>query len=61
MIIVLEKGHLVECGPPHQLLKNPAGTFSRFVRETGAESAAQLVRLAAAAGERGLSLLDSSS
>jgi ATP-binding cassette subfamily C (CFTR/MRP) protein 4 len=41
-IAVLDKGVIVECGHPAELLRNPLGMFSALVAQTGDASAREL-------------------
>ena len=46
---VLDAGRLVEFGPPHELLQNPASYFCQLVDQSTPQAAARLRELAAEA------------
>ena len=52
-VLVMESGLAGECGPPHELLADDCGLFTKLIEATGEESAAALRALAFAANQQG--------
>lgn len=59
MIVVLDKGQVVEYGTPHELLQIQGGHFVRLIEELGEEAAASMREIALQATEWGVNATES--
>lgn len=45
-VLVMDAGQAVEFGPPHELLQNPDGYFTKMLKETGKNMESKLRKVA---------------